>query len=65
MTNYNKLLNNLENLELHKIRELLPLYLDKNINENKSFTDIFKELTDEEINFRDERAKRYIQMASD
>lgn len=58
MTNYNKLLNNLEDLELYKIRELLPLYLDKNINENKSFTDIFKELTDEEINFRDERARQ-------
>lgn len=57
MTNYNKLLNNLENLELFKIKELLPNYLDKNILENKSLTDILKELTNEEITFRDERAR--------
>lgn len=57
MTTYNKLLNNLDNLELHKVRELLPNYLDKTISENKSFTEILKELTDEEISFRDERAR--------
>ena len=57
MTTYNKLLNNLDNLELHKVRELLPNYLDKTISENKSFTEILKELTDEEISFRDERTR--------
>jgi len=57
MSHYNQLINNLDNLKLLKMRELLPAYLDDAIIKNKSFVDIFKELTDQEVAFREERAR--------
>ena len=58
MSNYNKLLNNLETLKLLKIRECYPSYVDNVVKENKSLTDILYELTTKEIEYRDERASQ-------
>lgn len=58
MSNYNKLLNNLETLKLLKIREYYPSYVDNVVKENKSLTDILYELTTKEIEYRDERASQ-------
>ena len=57
MSTYTQLLNNLETLKLDKIKELLPNYIDKAINENKSTIDILNEMTEAEIEFREERAR--------
>jgi DNA replication protein DnaC len=57
MSNYIQLLNNLDRLELTKIKEILPSYLDAAIKNEKTTTDVLKELTDEEIKFREERAR--------
>ena len=56
MSSYVQLINNLEQLKLTKIKEYLPNYLDDNINNNLSVVDILKELTDKEIEFREDRA---------
>ena len=40
MSSYTQLLNNLDKLEMPKMKELLPAYLDKAIIEEKSITDI-------------------------
>ncbi len=56
MSSYIQLLNNLERLKLTKIKEYLPNYLDESIKNNLSIVDIIKELTDKEIEFREERA---------
>lgn len=58
MSTYTELTNNLERLELTKIIDLLPNYLDEAIAGNKTFVDILKDLTDAEIKFRDERARQ-------
>lgn len=58
MSTYIQLLNNLKQLELTKMIEVLPAYMDAAATEDKSTTDILKELTDAEINFREERAKQ-------
>ena len=58
MSTYVELLNNLNALELTKMAEMLPNYMDTAIQNNKSTIDIIKELTDGEINFREERAKQ-------
>lgn len=57
MNSYNKLLNNLEVLKLEKIREYYPNYIE-NINKNISLTDMLYELTNKEIEYRDERASQ-------
>jgi len=57
MTGYNELLNNLELLNLTKIKELLPLSLNKETLDNQSFINELNILTNEEIKFRDKRAK--------
>ena len=57
MNNYNKLLNNLETLKLDKIREYYPNYIE-NINKEQSITDILLELTNKDIEYRDERASQ-------
>ena len=57
MSTYTELLNNLDRLELTKVKELLPSYMDSSIQANKSFTDLLKELTDAEVDFREERAR--------
>lgn len=58
MSDYIKLMNNLDQLELTKIREVFPKYVDSATKSNKSITEILKELTDEEIDFREERARQ-------
>jgi DNA replication protein DnaC len=62
MNNYNKLLNNLEELKLDKIREQYPLYIEQAIKENKSTTDILYDLTSKELEHRNEKANQ-IQVA--
>lgn len=57
MNNYNKLLNNLEELKLDKIREFYPNYIE-NISKDKCITDVLYELTTKEIEYRDERANQ-------
>lgn len=56
MSSYVQLINNLEQLKLTKIKEYIPNYLDDNIKNNLSIIDILKELTDKEIEFREDRA---------
>lgn len=58
MSTYSQLTQNLEQLELTKILEILPGYMDKAVEENKTVTDILTELTEAEINFREERARQ-------
>lgn len=58
MNNYNKLLNNLEILKLDKMREYYPNYIEKVSKENISLTDMLYELTNKEIEYRDERASQ-------
>lgn len=54
-TNYNKLLNNLEELKLTALKENLPVYADMVSNKEKSFIEAMYELTDKERTFRRER----------
>ena len=58
MVTYAQLNNNLEALSLNKIKDILPSYLDDKRNTNKSIVDILHELSQAEIDFRDDRAKR-------
>ena len=58
MINYNKLLNNLETLRLDKMVSYLPNYLTAIEGKDIAFTDALFELTQKEIEFRDERAAR-------
>ena len=56
MSTYTELCNNLDLLSLSKIKEILPVTIDN--SKNKSIIDVLKELTDSEIKFRDERARK-------
>lgn len=58
MSNYNKLLTNLEELKLDKIRGFLPNYLDQITNEQLCFTEALYQLTEKELEFRNERASK-------
>lgn len=58
MSSYTQLLNNLDKLEMPKMKELLPAYLDKAVTEEKSTTDILNELTAAEIDYREDRARQ-------
>ena len=58
MNNYNKLLNNFEILKLDKIKELYPYYIEKITKEDFTLTDALYELTNKEIEYRDERASQ-------
>ena len=58
MINYNKLLNNLEVLKLEKMLNYLPNYLDSIKGQDVSIVDILYNLTEQEIQYRDERASR-------
>lgn len=64
MSTYTQLINNLNQLELTKIVELLPAYMDEAVAQNKTPTDVLKDLTDAEISFREERAKQINLMIS-
>lgn len=57
MNNYTKLLNNLELLKLDKIKDYYPNYIE-NIKKDISLTDMLLELTNKEIEYRDERASQ-------
>lgn len=58
MINYNKLLNNLEILKLEKMLNYLPNYLDSIKGQDISIVDVLYDLTEQEIQYRDERASR-------
>lgn len=58
MINYNKLLNNLEILKLEKMLNYLPNYLDSKKGQDISIIDVLYNLTEQEIQYRDERASR-------
>ncbi len=62
MSNYNKLLNNLEVLKLNKIRNYLPNYLETIASKDIPFVDALLDLTEKEIEFKNERASK-IQVA--
>ena len=58
MTSFNVLQNNLEELSLFKMNEILPNVIEKSIKINTALQDSLIELTDAEIAFRDERARK-------
>jgi len=57
MSNYNKLLNNLDILKLENTKNYLSEYLDNIVNNNITFLDGLLKITDKEIAFKDARAK--------
>lgn len=58
MTSYTKLLNNLEALKLEKIRSYLPNYMDDITEKELPFTEALLHLTEQELDFRNERASK-------
>ena len=58
MATYAQLNNNFDSLQLSKVKEILPVYLDDKQNKDKSLIDSLYDLTKAEIDFRDERARR-------
>jgi len=59
MALYTQLMNNLDTLALSKMKENLEPVVNKTINDpNYSFTDALLDLTNAEITFRDERARK-------
>jgi len=58
VSNYNQLLNNLEELKLQKMRSFLPGYLDTISQQTIPFTDALLELTAKELEFQKERASK-------
>lgn len=62
MSSYAKLLNNLESLKLDKFKTFLPNYLGEISKRDIPFTDALLELTEKELEFRNERASK-IQIA--
>lgn len=64
MTTFQELNNNLDTLELSKMKELLPNYLDSKRSKEKSLIESLLELTKAEIDFRDKRARRINVMTS-
>ena len=58
MVEYNKLLKNLETLQMDKIREFYPKYIEMTKNNEKTLTEALYELTEKEIEYRDERASQ-------
>lgn len=58
MNDYNKLLNNFEMLKLDKMKDYYPNYVDTATKNNKSLTEALLDLTNKEIEYRDERASQ-------
>ena len=58
MTNFNALQNNLEALSLTKMKDILPGVIDKSVKTGATLQDSLTELTEAEIAFRGERAKK-------
>jgi DNA replication protein DnaC len=56
MSNYNKLLNNLEKLKLNKFRNNIDEYIDMVNNKKKDFVEALYDLTSYEIDYLDEMA---------
>lgn len=56
MSNYNKLLNNLESLKLCKIKENLDSYINLINDKKMDIVQALLELTNQEINLKDEKA---------
>jgi DNA replication protein DnaC len=56
LTNYNKLLNNLDALKLYTMKNNLSLYIDMINKEEKSAVDALYELTEKERRFKEDRA---------
>lgn len=55
-TNYNKLLNNLTDLKLERMKDSLPQYIDMINSGNKTIVDALYELTEKEKSFKKEKA---------
>jgi len=55
---YTQLLNNLDRLKMPKMKELLPAYMDQAVAKEKSAIDVLNELTEAEINHREDRARQ-------
>ena len=53
-TNYNKLLNNLTDLKLERMKDSLPQYIDMINSGNKTIVDALYELTEKEKSFKKE-----------
>lgn len=58
MNSYNKLLSNLEQLKLDKIKEYYPKYIESVSKKEISFTDMLYELTNKELTYRNDRANQ-------
>lgn len=58
MSNYNKLINNLEELKLEKFRSYIPSYLEEIAKKEIPFTEALLKLTEKELDFRNERASK-------
>mgnify|MGYP000882744327 CR=1 FL=1 len=56
MSKYVSLINNLNTLKLNKVVEYLPGYIDAQKQNNLTLIDILLELTNKELEFRNERA---------
>ena len=56
---YNKVINNLEKLKLDKMKSYLSTYLDEINKNNISFIDALYELTQKEIEFKEQRASEF------
>lgn len=56
MSNYNKLLNNLDSLKLFKIKDNIDSYINLINDKEKNIVDSMYELTNLEINFKKEKA---------
>ncbi len=59
MSNYNKMINNLETLKLLKIRENIDKYVDLVNGKKKDFVDSIYELTESEISMLEEKRKAH------
>ena len=57
MSNYNKLINNLETLKLTKIKENVDKYIDLVNDKKKDFVDCLYELTSLEIDMLEEKRR--------
>ena len=58
MNEYSNLLNNLEVLKLEKMRSYLPNYIEEITNKKIPFQKALLQLTNKEIDYRNERASR-------
>ena len=58
MNDYNKLLNNFELIKLDKMKDYYSNYVETATKRNKSLTEALLELTEKEIEYRNERASQ-------